>query len=78
MPAERRRAEADTVRQFPRPPRRLAQQVDDAPAVRVRKRGELTVERGGRAQENSSILRPVAFSDSSTEKGRTFIAKVQT
>lgn len=78
MPAERRRAEPDALGQLARPPRRLAQQLDDAPAVRIRKRGERAVERGRRAQENISILRPVAFSDSSTEKGRTFIAKVQT
>ena len=78
MPAERRRAQPDAVRKLARPARRLAEQLDDAPPVRVRQRGERPVERGRRAQENISILRPVAFSDSSTEKGRTFMAKVQT
>ena len=80
VPAERRRAQTDPVGQLAGRARRFAQQLDDLPAMRIGERGERAVDRGGggRAQENISILRPVAFSDSSTEKGRTFWAKVQT
>ena len=79
MPAERRRAQPDAVGKLAGPARRLAQQLDDLPAMRIGERGERAVDpRGAGAQENISILRPVAFSDSSTEKGRTFWAKVQT
>jgi hypothetical protein len=78
VPAQRRRTQPDAVGQLARTARRLAQQLDDLPPMRIRKRGERPVDRGRGAQENISILRPVAFSDSSTEKGRTFWAKVQT
>jgi hypothetical protein len=80
MPTERRRAQPDAVGKLAGPARRLAQQLDDLPAMRIGERGERAVDpgSGGGAQENISILRPVAFSDSSTEKGRTFWAKVQT
>ena len=78
VPAERRRAQPDAVGKLAGPARRLAQQLDDLPPMRIGKRGKRPVDRSGRAQENISILRPVAFSDSSTEKGRTVWAKVQT
>jgi hypothetical protein len=78
VPAERGRAQADAVGQLAGPARRLAQQLDDVPPMRIGQRGKRPVEGRRRAQENISILRPVAFSDSSTEKGRTFWAKVQT
>lgn len=78
MPAERRRAKPDAVGERAGAPRRLAQQLDNAPPAGVGERRQRPVESGRRAQLNISILSPVAFSDSSTEKGRIFCAKVQT
>ena len=78
MAAERGRAQSDAVGNLAGAKRAFAQQLDDMAPVRIGQRGERAIDRDGRAQGNTSILKPVAFSASSTEKGRTAWAKVQT
>lgn len=64
------------LRQLPRPMRPLAQQVDHAPARRIGKGGERTIDFGC-AHVSLSNLNPVAFSISSFETFRTGCEKLQ-
>ena len=76
MTAHERKRDPCGFRQFTRPVRPLPQQIHDAPAVRVRQRGESTVQVGG-AHVNGLYLNPVACSISATVTVLTACEKVQ-
>ena len=76
MAAHERKRDPGSFRQLSRPVRPLTQEIHDAPAVRVRQRGESAIEVTG-AHVSGLNLNPVACSMSSTETVLPACAKVQ-
>src|SRR5579872_5123820 len=76
MSAHRGKGDARRLRELSCPMGPLAEEVDDAPAMRISQRCERTIE-GRRAQSCRSNLKRVAFSIACLETSRSGCAKVQ-
>ena len=77
MPAHQRKGDLRSLRQLPGPTWSLAQKIHDAPAIRVRQRGESAVDFVNGAHVSGLNLKPVASSISANVVSLTGCANVQ-